>query len=188
MLQLLLQCQKVCLHAGIEAITQCLIRIWYSTQRTWRCSHGSVWGRLWRRNGHGSTDQQRYFSQQVISWQGAFAMLLTRSLSRLQSPDDDPVFLLRLFYQRFFPYKQYFHWLNYGTGKLSSLQDFLWRINMSTCRDLPKLHPPRIQFHIAIWYLHPIQLIPGYRHDEERNWTPSTSENRYWGCVLGQGK
>ncbi|KAJ8659505.1 hypothetical protein O0I10_004870 [Lichtheimia ornata] len=35
--------------------------------------------------------------------------------NKTQSLDDDPVFLLRLFYQRFFPYKQYFHWLNYGT-------------------------------------------------------------------------
>ncbi|KAI9268076.1 hypothetical protein BDA99DRAFT_551089 [Phascolomyces articulosus] len=29
-------------------------------------------------------------------------------------PEDDQVFLLRLFYQRFFPYKTYFNWLNYG--------------------------------------------------------------------------
>ncbi|KAI7855609.1 hypothetical protein BDC45DRAFT_505452 [Circinella umbellata] len=28
--------------------------------------------------------------------------------------EDDQVFLLRLFYQRFFPYKTYFSWLNYG--------------------------------------------------------------------------
>ncbi|KAF7726475.1 hypothetical protein EC973_008710 [Apophysomyces ossiformis] len=27
--------------------------------------------------------------------------------------DDDPVFLLRVFYERFFPYKSYFQWLNY---------------------------------------------------------------------------
>ena len=55
-----------------------------------------------------------------------------RSLFRPQSLDDDPVFLLRLFYQRFFPYKQYYHWLNYGTGTVTvaALEGFLWRINM----------------------------------------------------------
>lgn len=32
------------------------------------------------------------------------------------SAEEDPVFLLRLFYDRFFPYKTYFQWLNYDTG------------------------------------------------------------------------
>ncbi|KAL1936150.1 hypothetical protein VTP01DRAFT_284 [Rhizomucor pusillus] len=31
------------------------------------------------------------------------------------SAEEDPVFLLRLFYDRFFPYKTYFQWLNYDT-------------------------------------------------------------------------
>ncbi|KAI8393421.1 eukaryotic and archaeal DNA primase small subunit [Radiomyces spectabilis] len=29
------------------------------------------------------------------------------------SRDEDPIFLLRMFYERFFPYKTYFQWLNY---------------------------------------------------------------------------
>lgn len=34
------------------------------------------------------------------------------------SLEEDPAMLLRVFYQRFFPYKSYFQWLNYGPGEL----------------------------------------------------------------------
>ncbi|GAB5591842.1 p48 polypeptide of DNA primase [Umbelopsis nana] len=36
-------------------------------------------------------------------------------LAALQAVENDPVMLLRTFYNRFFPYKTYFNWLNYDT-------------------------------------------------------------------------
>jgi DNA primase small subunit len=33
----------------------------------------------------------------------------------MQAMENDPVILLRTFYNRFFPYKTYFNWLNYDT-------------------------------------------------------------------------
>lgn len=34
-----------------------------------------------------------------------------------QSMEENPVFLYRMFYNRLFPFKPYFNWLNYGTSR-----------------------------------------------------------------------
>ncbi|RUS21279.1 hypothetical protein BC937DRAFT_93123 [Endogone sp. FLAS-F59071] len=42
-------------------------------------------------------------------------MIFAYPLSRMELDENDPVMLLRVFYQRFFPFKTYFQWLNYDT-------------------------------------------------------------------------
>jgi hypothetical protein len=103
-----------------------------------------------------------------------------RELTKKDQDDGNFLALMKVFYQRLFPFKKYYQWLSYGNG-----ESLLWlAIESSKCsliqlisssQDL--LFEPRVQFHALRGHLLAVPVVQGRRGTQAGNRPSLPREN-----------